>query len=455
LFATDDTIVAIATPPGRGALGIVRLSGPEAARVASAILDCRRPLDARRATLARVVIPGESGAPRAIDRVVVTSFPAPDSYTGDDVVEICAHGSPVLLNEILRCAVGAGARLARPGEFTLRAFVSGRLDLVQAEAIADLIDAITPEQARQAFDQLEGTLSGAIGAIERALFDVTARLEASVDFPDEGYHFVGRGEAAESLVALVDQIDTLLDVAARGRLIREGAHVVILGRPNTGKSSLFNYLTGSPRAIVTPYPGTTRDLVTERISLGGVPVTLVDTAGLRAAPEDIEREGVARARGAARVADLSVLVLDRSMPLEAPDRELLGMTASSPRVAVVNKCDLPAAWSPGDLGEVSAIEVSLLTGTGTDLVRPAMRSALGATETLRDTPAISNVRHVHLLEQARGALAEAAARAGEGAPEEIVLADIGLARAALEEVTGRRSPDEMLERIFQRFCIGK
>jgi len=456
LFATDDTIVAIATPPGRGALGIVRLCGPEAARVAAKILDRQRFLEPRRATLARVVMAeGPQAAPRAIDQVVVTSFPAPDSYTGDDVVEISAHGSPVLLEQILGGAIRAGARLARPGEFTLRAFLNGRLDLVQAEAIADLIEAITPAQARQAFDQLEGTLSAEIGAIEGALFDVTARLEASVDFPDEGYHFVGRDEATERLGTVVGQIQALLAGAARGRMVRDGAHVVILGRPNTGKSSLFNYLAGSERVIVTRHPGTTRDLVTERIDLSGLPITLVDTAGLRAAPDEIEQEGVARARGAAQVADLSVVVLDRSTALEAMDGELVRVTANTPRVLVVNKSDLPAAWPPAELDASPVVEVSLLTGAGTDAIRPAMRRALGATANLKETAAISNVRHVHLLERAREALAEARARAADGAPEEIVLADIELARSALEEVTGRRAPGALLAHIFERFCIGK
>ena len=456
MFATDDTIVAIATPPGRGALGIVRISGRDAARVAAGILDSQRPLEPRRATVARIVIATASGAPpRAIDQVVVTSFPAPHSYTGDDVVELSAHGSPVLLEQIVRSAVGAGARLARPGEFTLRAFVNGRVDLVQAEAIADLIESITPAQARQAFDQLEGTLSGAIGAIERGLFDVTTRLEASVDFPDEGYHFVGCGEAAQRLLALVGETDALLAAAGRGRMIREGAAAVILGRPNTGKSSLFNYLAGSERAIVTAHPGTTRDLVTERVDLGGVPVTLVDTAGLRVASEEIEREGVERARGAARVADLRVVVLDRSTPIEPMDRELLSATAGSPRIAIVNKCDLPAAWSPAELELGSAIEVSLLTGAGAEAIRPRVREALGAGDAARDTPAISNVRHIDLLERARASLADAAARAAEGAPEEIVLADVQQARAALEEVTGRRAPEDVLAHIFERFCIGK
>ena len=347
MFATDDTIVAIATPPGRGALGVVRLSGPDARRVAAAMIDRESPLDARHATLARIVtsdVPGAPRAARAIDEVVVTSFPAPRSYTGDDVVEICAHGSPVLLEQIVQCAVGAGARLARPGEFTLRAFLNGRVDLVQAEAIADLVESVTPAQARQAFDQLEGTLSGEIGAIERALFGVAARLEASVDFPDEGYHFVRPREAADELASLEARIDGLLAAAAHGRLIREGAQAVVLGRPNVCKSSLFNYLAGARRAIVTPHPGTTRDLVTERVSIDGVPVTLVDTAGLRVAPDDIEKEGVERARGAANVADLSVVVLDRSTPIEPVDSELLGVTAATRRIVVVNKCDLPAAW---------------------------------------------------------------------------------------------------------------
>ncbi len=453
MFATDDTIVAIATPPGRGAIGVVRLSGADAPRVAAAILDRARPLEARRASLARVM--RGSRETRAIDRVIVTWFPAPASYTGEDVVEIGAHGSPVLLGEIVEAAVAAGARRARPGEFTLRAFLNGRVDLVQAEAVADLVDAVTPAQARQAFDQLEGTLTRAIGTIADALLDLTARLEASVDFPDESYHFMEPHEAADAIAGLARQADSLLEQANAGRLIREGAHGVILGRTNAGKSSIFNYLLGSERAIVTPTAGTTRDLLTERTDVLGVPVTLVDTAGLGAAADEVEREGVARARRAGAVADVAIVVLDRSVPLGEVDRELLAKTAAAPRVVIVNKRDLPAAWPREAIDAPGALEVSLLDGGGTDGIRPAVYRALTAGEPLGEPSALSNARHIERLRAARAALAEAAARAAESTPEEFVLADLQRAQQALEEITGRRTPDDVLALIFERFCIGK
>src|SRR5687767_5905917 len=249
------------------------------------------------------------------DRVVVTFFNAPRSYTGEHVVEISAHGSPVVLNAIVRAAVDAGARLAEPGEFTLRAFLNGKLDLVQAEAVADLIDAVTPLQARAAFDQLEGTLTTAIAAIEAQLFDLMARLEASLDFPDEGYHFVQSDAAAREIADVRDRIRALLENAARGRMIREGAQIAILGTPNVGKSSLFNALLNAKRAIVTAIPGTTRDLLTERADLAGLSVALVDTAGIRESTDIVEQEGISRARQAASIADLTILVLDRSRAL--------------------------------------------------------------------------------------------------------------------------------------------
>ena len=257
------------------------------------------------------------------DQVVVTLFPGPHSYTGETVAEISAHGSPVVLSAIVRAAIDAGARMAEPGEFTLRAFLNNKIDLIQAEAVADLIDAVTPLQARAAFDQLEGTLTKTIGEIERELFDVIAKLEASLDFPDEGYHFVAPKEARTSLAGLVARIDGLLAQASRGRLVREGAQVAIVGAPNVGKSSLFNALLNTDRAIVTAIPGTTRDLLTERADIGGLSLSLVDTAGVRDTVDVVEQEGVSRARDTLRVADLVIVVLDRSQPLSSEDRDVL------------------------------------------------------------------------------------------------------------------------------------
>jgi tRNA modification GTPase len=449
-FNTDDTIVAIATPPGRGGIGVVRISGVEATRVAREISDLHAPLKPRHATLARV-----HASARTLDQAVLTYFPGPHSYTAEDVVEISAHGSPVLLRSIVTVCMDRGARLAEPGEFTLRAFLGGRIDLVQAEAVRDLIDAVTPVQARAAFDQLEGTLTSRIRAVDAGLFDLTARLEASLDFPEEGYHFVAHNGAAAEIEALAARLTELLGDANRGRLIREGAQVVIGGRPNAGKSSLFNALAGVGRAIVTDVPGTTRDLLTEIVDIDGVPVTLVDTAGLRATASDaVEAEGMARARAARAVAQLLVVVLDRSRPLEGEDRDLLEEARTTRSVIAANKIDLPAAWDAGR-ETPDALLISATSGEGVDQLRRAMSRRLAEGAGTRDAPAITNVRHVDLVARARHALERAAAAARAQTPEEFVLTDLNEARATLEEVTGARGADATLAAIFAKFCIGK
>ena len=445
-FSTEDTIVAIATPAGRGGIGVVRISGP-AARAVSAPLIGDGQLEPRRATFVRV------HGVDVQDESIATWFPGPRSYTGEDVVELSLHGSPVLLRSVVQAALRAGARLAEPGEFTLRAYLSGRLDLVQAEAVRDLVDAVTPLQARAAFDQLDGTLTGAIGAIDRALFDLTTRLEASLDFPDEGYHFVTPEEAAAMIDSLLGQLDQLLSGAKAGRLVREGARVVLAGRPNAGKSTLFNALAGASRAIVTDVPGTTRDLLTEMVEIEGLAITLVDTAGLRAGTLDaIESEGMSRARAAAAGADLILVVLDRSRPLTPDDRRLL-TSHDGRQLVVASKADLPAAWTA--LDERSFVEVAAVDGRGLAALRRAIVASLGMSDVYKDAPALTNVRHVHLLETARRSLARARDAAAASAPEELIAADLAEARGTIEEVTGHRTPDDTLRAIFERFCIGK
>jgi tRNA modification GTPase len=453
MFQTDDTIVAIATPPGRSGLGIVRISGASAIRIACALIGRDQPPAPRRATFARLAS-RDAGATIG-DQVVVTTYPGPRSATGEDVAEITAHGSPIVLRGILQSAIKQGARLAGPGEFTLRAHLHGKLDLVQAEAVADLIEAVTPRQARAAFDQLEGTLTTAIAAIERALFDLRARLEASLDFPDEGYHFVAIDSAAVELRALRDRVDDLLRGAARGRMIREGGHVAIIGTPNVGKSSLFNALLDANRAIVTDVPGTTRDLLTERLDVHGFPVALVDTAGIRVPGDAIEEEGIARARQAASIADVTVLVLDASQPMKDADRDLLAWNPGH-RVIALNKSDLPR-----QLGELPAgddvVAVSARARTGLERLLDRIAAQLGGASDDRDAPLVSNVRHVRLLELARDGLDRAveAVTAGAATSEEFVLADLQNVEQHLQEITGRRTTDDLLTHIFERFCIGK
>ena len=448
MFSTTDTIVAIATPPGRGGIGVIRISGPDAVRIACE-LSAQSTFKPRHATLVRI------GGSDARDEAIVTSFPAPASYTGEDVVEISAHGSPVLLNGIVAAAMRAGARLAEPGEFTLRAYLHGRMDLIQAEAVHDLVSAVTPLQARTAFDQLEGTLTGRIRAIDAALFDLSARLEASLDFAGEGYHFIEPGRVASELDAVCVSIDVLLVEARAGRLVREGAQIVIVGRPNAGKSTLFNALAGAGRAIVTDVPGTTRDLLTEQVDIGGIATTLVDTAGIRQEPGDIvEAEGISRARSAVERAHLTLVVIDRSRPLQGDDRALLASSDRSTRIVVLSKSDLPAAWSDPAI-ESDALEISASAGTGLDALRRRIAEALGLEDHYRDTPAITNVRHVDLLERVRTALRRAHETAQHELPEELVAADVAEARAHIEEITGQRTVDDTLHAIFDRFCIGK
>jgi tRNA modification GTPase len=445
MFSTADTIVAIATAPGRGAIGIVRLSGPDAIRIAGDLLGPRS-LEPRYATYAAI----DTGTIR--DQVVVTAYPQPHSYTGEDVVEISAHGSAVVLTAIVQAAITAGARLAQPGEFTLRAFLNGKIDLPQAEAVADLIDAATPLQAQTAFDQLNGTLSTAVRAIDDELFDLIARLEASIDFPEEGYHFIEPGAVGRAIDSVRQRIDALLSSSGRGRIVREGVQVAIVGSPNAGKSSLFNALVGAHRAIVTAIPGTTRDVLSEVVDLGGVRVTLVDTAGIGETTDPIEQEGIRRARQAADSCDVMLVVCDGTQPCNA-DAFLPHAGRSMQRAIVVaSKADLPALWHRDD-----AIAVSTVTGHGLDrLIDQILVNFDCAVE--RDVPSVSNVRHIRLLGEVKESLTGAAAALSDSAgtlPEEFVLSDLQRARMLLEQIMGLRGAEAHLEYIFSRFCVGK
>jgi tRNA modification GTPase len=456
MFSTTDTIAAIATAAGRGGIGVVRISGPDAHAVAAAVLGRRAALAPRRATFARLRL--GDGRTSVGDHVVATFFPAPHSFTTEDTVEISAHGSPVVLASIVDACMRHGARLAAPGEFTFRAYVHGRIELTQAEAVADLVEAVTPLQARTAFDQLEGSLATAICGLSETLLDLTARLEASLDFPDEGYHFIEPGEIRHAVARLRDEVRHLLARAAEGQVIREGRRVVIAGPANAGKSSLFNQLAGFDRAIVMATPGTTRDLVVEAVDLGGVPVTLVDTAGLRETESEVEAEGVRRAERAAEGAAVTLLVLDGSQPLLPEHRELLRRTERGFRVVVANKADLPHAWTAAAAGVEEVCRTSAHTGEGLDRLRAAIHAGLGRGDTEADPPIVTNVRHARLLAKVVDGLESMLNDLSNPAcppPEEVVVHNLTSVRALLEEISGTRTPDDVLAHIFARFCIGK
>ncbi|MDR1990707.1 MAG: tRNA uridine-5-carboxymethylaminomethyl(34) synthesis GTPase MnmE [Acidobacteriaceae bacterium] len=443
-FSATDTIVAIATSSGRGGLGIVRLSGSDALSIAKQLTDRAEPFAPRHATF--TIVGTRTETP---DHAVVTYFPAPHSSPGDAVVEISVHGSPVVLTNIVQSAVALGARAAAPGEFTLRAFLNGKIDLPQAEAIRDLVDATTPFQAQVAFDQLNGTLTGALNAIHDTLFDLIARLEASVDFPDEGYHFVDPASIATAIGDLLRRLDALMAEGGRGRLVREGLQIAIVGAPNVGKSSLFNALLGTARAIVSEAPGTTRDLVSEVVDLDGLRVTLVDTAGLRETGDAVEAEGVRRATAAGQTADLILDVFDGSAAPRDTDEKTLQIIENK-RLIVFNKSDIEAAWSHPE-----AVSVSAVTGEGLGVLREKIRERLGL-GVERERPAMTNVRHLELVRRAREALVRAESSVVDKAmPEEFVLADLQEARGHLEEITGVRTSDDVLAHIFASFCIGK
>lgn len=448
-----DTIVAVATPPGHGGVGVVRLSGPAAAAIGATLTGRPGSLRPRHVTRASV----DAGAWRA--DTLVTFFQAPASYTGEDVLEIAAHGNPLLLAAVVDRAVALGARLARPGEFTLRAFVHGKLDLVQAEAVRDLVDAVSPSQVVAATGQLDGVLSTAIHGVVDDLRHLETRLEASVDFPDEGYRFIDAADVRTGLEGVQARVRALVDDDARASLVRDGATVVVAGAPNVGKSSLFNALLGADRAIVTPQPGTTRDLVSERLLVAGQLVRLVDSAGLRDTDDAIEAEGVRRAAGAAQAAHVVLLVLDGSRPLDADDRVAQAAAAEARTLVVVNKSDLPRAWNVESAGVPRDVAiVSARTGDGVSALAQRLAARLACVDTGSEHPLVTNRRQRALLSTALESLAHAITEddaRGGSLPEEFVLADIRGALEALEEVTGRRSRDEMLAEIFAAFCIGK
>ena len=459
--AATDTIAAISTPPGRGGIGIVRLSGTDSVSIAAQLVRLRHPLMPAHVRLADVIAYSETGAElEVIDEALVTYFDAPNSYTSEDVVEIAAHGSPVILDFLLRRALALGARLADPGEFTQRAFLSGRLDLTQAEAVRDRIEAQTLTQARQAASQLGGALSRRVMPVKHSLVELIALLEAGIDFAEDDVDVAPQVEIARRIDALRPPLTALEASFARGRLVHYGLTLAIVGRPNAGKSSLFNRLVERDRAIVTASPGTTRDLVTERISLDGIPLELVDTAGLREGLEEAEQMGIRRSREALAEADLVLIVLDATEPINEEERRLLAATDSRPALIAVNKSDLIANDRAAsdlyakELLDVPALATSALTGEGIEELRAQiLRLATGGAAA--ETGLLTNLRQHQAVTDTLNALADASRANASSIPHEMILLDLYRALWALDSLTGQTTSDDILNLIFSTFCIGK
>ena len=448
----DDTIVAIATPPGRGGIGVVKIAGPQARVIADPMLRLRHPFQAGRAIFGELV---DAEASR-IDEVVVTFFPKPHSYTTDDIVEISAHGSPVVLRHIVELCLAGGARLAEPGEFTMRAFLNGRMDLTQAEAVRDLIDSQTLFQAKVAAQQLEGALSKRLKPIKQKLVELIALLEAGIDFAEDDVSIAADATILQHIAEVRQPLQQLAASFAYGNIVHEGLTLAIVGRPNVGKSSLFNRLVERERAIVTAQPGTTRDLVSETVAIGGIPVQLVDTAGIRRALDEAESIGIRKSTEALADADLVLVVLDATQPFSDEDRELLSQVEGRAAIAVENKSDLGSSQFPVPGSQVARVRTSALTGEGISELRAAiLRHVGGESGPQFESGFLTNVRHQKLVTDSLAALGAAESAVAARVPHEMLLLDLYSALRPLDEITGATTTDDILNLIFGTFCIGK
>jgi tRNA modification GTPase len=454
----EDTIAAIATPVGEGGVGIVRVSGPDAERIASEIFSCAKDV---RKPRSHVLYHGTIRDPDqncVVDEVLLTIMRKPHSYTGEDIVEVNCHGGPLLVRRVLGLVLSRGARHAEPGEFTKRAFLNGRMDLVQSEAVLDLIRARTEKALSLAADQIKGELSKWVGELREDLLDILVQVEAAIDFPEEEIELMQRRELIAKVEALRGKIHLLIQSYEWGRLFREGAKVCICGRPNVGKSSLLNALLGEQRVIVTPIPGTTRDVVEESINLGGLPVVLWDTAGIRETDDHVERMGVDLSKQYLASADVALLVLDGSEPLTTEDRALLGVIKTKKTLVIINKEDLPRRLEAGCLrqlvGDAEVISVSTTERTGMERLKTLMRNIVLSADP-EPPVVITNERHKAALVSSERSLKDAVASLTAEEPAEIVAVCLQEACEGLGEIIGVVVAEDVLERIFTSFCIGK
>ncbi len=455
----EDTIAAVATPVGEGGVSIIRVSGPDAERIAGEVF-CRsggRNGSLRSHTLHHGCIrdPKSGGI---LDEVLLTLMRRPHSYTGEDVVEVHCHGSPFLVREVIRLILSLGARQAEPGEFTKRGFLNGRLDLAQAEAVLDLIQARTEKGMRLALGQVRGELSKWVGELREELLEIMVQVEAAIDFPEEEIELLHREELAAKVEALKTKISGLIASYDWGRLFREGVRVCIAGRPNVGKSSLLNTLLGEERVIVTPVPGTTRDFIEESVNLGGLPFVLWDTAGIREGGDDVERIGVDFSLKKLKEAQGALIVLDGSSPMTPEDCSILAQAKDKKGIVVINKIDLPQKLELKAVTRLAPdknmVPVSAKEGRGIDDLKEALRSLFLGTQGEPEM-VVTNMRHKAALERSERNLAEALKSLRGGLPPEMVAVDLQETQQGLEEVIGIVTNNDILERIFSQFCIGK
>jgi tRNA modification GTPase len=445
VLPTPDTIAAIATAPGRGGIGVVRISGNNLAPFAAFMLG--KVPEARVATYASFL--DEEGD--ILDQGIALYFPAPHSYTGEDVLELQGHGGMMVLQRVLQRCLALGARLAEPGEFTRRAFLNGKMDLAQAESVADLIDATTTQAAKSAMRSLQGDFSRAINQMVEALIELRMLVEAMLDFPEEEIEAVDVAERARRLAKLSAELDGILSLAQQGALLREGAHIVLVGQPNVGKSSLLNALSREEVALVSEIPGTTRDVIRQAIQLNGLPMHILDTAGLRESSDTVERMGMERTRGAIQKADAALILLDAQHGITGQENKILSELPDIPRLFIHNKIDLTNSPARAEeAGGETHLYLSARTGEGLNLLREKLLTLIGWHQ--ESGVFMARERHLIALRRARDFLNQAAGEAGRA---ELFAENLRLAQDSLAEITGEFTADDLLGEIFSRFCIGK
>ena len=456
----NDTITAIATPPGEGGIGVIRLSGKDALVIALRLFHpATGPVEE---PPQKKVLFGEIRDPESdecIDQVLLTFFKKPKSYTAEDVIEISAHGGAWIVSRILELVLGQGARLAEPGEFTRRAFTNGRLDLTQAEAVADVIDSASDKALSSAIAQLKGGLSHRLHNLHETLLNAQAQLEASIDFTEDGLTFQSRETTQKQIREVETSLRKLVDSFRQGRIYREGMRVTLVGKPNVGKSSLLNALLQEDRAIVTAYAGTTRDTLEERARIKDIHIIITDSAGLRDNPEMIEEEGIERTRAALQSSDLALVVFDPSKPIDDNDQLLMNEVGEKPRLVVLNKSDLPAVWPQDQIKKFLAgeqpITLSAKTLGGFESLTEALHQKATGGDRTGESLVITRERHRDHLQQAAEALHNARETLGEGLSEELIAVDITLAMEHLGSILGKTFEEDLLDKIFGQFCIGK